>query len=1281
MASFTERARERGTVPLSFTERKRQRISEDKAEAAKRSKMGTTKNMTAETITKVEQPEPKEPTILQKFGNNLMAGVGRANKATVNAIESIGGDKVPLLNKGLDSIERGADNLISKGGSSIGAQVIQSIPNAASNMALAFMSGGASIAPQLGKNATIQAAKSMVTSPMFANSMLQSYGGAYGQARDEGANRPQAISKALIQAFPQAAIEQVGGIEQLPATMGKQSLLKTIGKSALEEAGEEILQYPFEGLARKATYAPNTPIFSTKENAIINPKEMGQSALVGGLAGGLMGGGAKAVSNISSGRGQVAPTIQENATEPKIEPMLRAEQQTVLNSAKQKEPWQMARAEYNKINNIDENEKINYHGTSKESKESILKNGFKDFGTGANITQDFETAREYADGYEDESGDVIEVRLRNGAKPRGEYGTIDEDSFEVNDVSVDHKEYIKQALSQGEIISKDILNDYPDLQIKAIGGQPTQQEFTPIGGKPETNIPKGEKLLSFPQTMENSDTTAPELKQMIKDNPLSHQPINNPDTLKYAQQIVDQDFEAAKRVVMEGESFSNATESAMAQDIIRRLQNERKWDDAFDVMEATARKAKTSGQAIQAFSMWRRMTPEGMLKYAHRVFDKTGMKMTGEFADKLTDSMKRIQEITDPKALQQQIINQGGKVPEWAQRHMDNKTIEQLQDIAMAQVLMDISNEMPKSAWRKASSIQAMSHLINIKTALRNILGNLSFSAVEKISNAVAVPVDVIASKFTGKRSLTTPQFKGTFKAGLDQATESAFDAALGIDRTGTSKGKYNVPIGGSFKKGSAGAFGEKIMKYELNVPDEFFKGQIYSDVLQQQMKVAGVAEPTADMIDYANARAKYTTFQDDSLPAKILQGLKDVLNLAGGGEFKKGKSGIKTHEFGLGDFLIKYTTVPGNLISRTLEYTPAGMAKIFTTANNAKLSAPTKQAEIAMVIGRSITGTALIGFATLLNRLGLLISEDKDRGKNAQALDQAEGLGNYKVNVTAVERMINGEDTTPQAGDSLQSYSWIEPLGTLIAIGAEVDKQIKKDDNTFASGAFNVGNAAMEEILDLPTLSVIRQMTYQDNAFDVLMTPLVQGVSGFVPGPIRQAAQMQDPVARLTKSDSQGGAILNRIQTSLPSVNIGGVDYGRKSLEPKINAWGQEVTYPGGLFNSLINPGQTSTYQPSEVTSQLKQLEDITGKTDFYPRFTAPYSFTHNKQPITLTPEEKTIYMRLEGEEVHKRFKEILANGVAEETAEKTIKALNKAKDKASSMARDEILKNRGLK
>ena len=67
----------------------------------------------------------------------------------------------------------------------------------------------------------------------------------------------------------------------------------------------------------------------------------------------------------------------------------------------------------------------------------------------------------------------------------------------------------------------------------------------------------------------------------------------------------------------------------------------------------------------------------------------------------------------------------------------------------------------------------------------------------------------------------------------------------------------------------------EKLLGYELVVPDEFFKGEVFYDVLQQQMKVEGLTQPTQEMIEYAQLRARYATFQDESFPAKRLPGLE----------------------------------------------------------------------------------------------------------------------------------------------------------------------------------------------------------------------------------------------------------------------------------------------------------------------------------------------------------------------------------------------------------------------
>jgi hypothetical protein len=254
-------------------------------------------------------PEPEPPPMTAKIkdtakniggaigkgaewlGKNLYAGAGDFSSSFYKTLQSVGGDKVPGLNKFLDWGVEGTEKAQELGGTDIGSQVVRSLPGAGVNLGLAFMTGGASTAgiPSQGAEAVRQTTMQMMKKPTFLTSAMRSYGSGYGEAMDEGATRLQGISAGLQQAIPQAIIEQAGGIEQLP-NRASEGLLRTIGRTALEEAGEEIAQYPFEGLAKKATYAPETPIFSLEEQAVINPLQQAQAGLVGGIAGGLMGG-------------------------------------------------------------------------------------------------------------------------------------------------------------------------------------------------------------------------------------------------------------------------------------------------------------------------------------------------------------------------------------------------------------------------------------------------------------------------------------------------------------------------------------------------------------------------------------------------------------------------------------------------------------------------------------------------------------------------------------------------------------------------------------------------------------------------------------------------------------------------------------------------------------------------------------------------------------------------------------------------------------------------------
>ncbi|KAB3533850.1 hypothetical protein F8154_10300 [Alkaliphilus pronyensis] len=819
-------------------------------------------------------------------------------------------------------------------------------------------------------------------------------------------------------------------------------------------------------------------------------------------------------------------------------------------------------------------------------------------------------------------------------------------------------------------------------KLKAKNQTATAADVLPI--KPILKVPtSGTKKTSFSKTITNSELGSMKLKDLINNNPVSYEPITNKETLSLAQEIVEGNFEAAKNLVKSGNSFDNAVESAMAQDVIRKLQSTAKttdqWNEVFEIMETVAQKFKSGGQVIQSASMWRRMTPEGMLKYAQSVFDQANealsashkIKLTSEFAERITEGMKRIQSndnIID--LIKEQSKARNIPVPKWIEKELFSVTTEKLNDIAIAQMLSTIADEVPVNVARKISSFQAISHLFNAKTMIRNILGNTVFAGSELTSTGTATIWDNILSKITGKRSVTLPKLTGTLKEARKRGKEAALDIALGIDRTGVTQGKYNIPKGRTFKDGLL-AKAERGLRYALNVPDEYAKGFMGKNVRNQLEVIGGLKATEID--DIVKKAELYSTFQDKSLPAKILQGTKDLANKIGVGNKVIGSSGQVTKEFGLGDLIVKYTTVPGNIISRGIEYSPIGFLKVLNIIDQAKKTGVLNQRDLAMTLGRATNGSLLIGMGVLMNRMGLIQSEDKNRSLKALALDRAEGLGVNKVNMSALRRFLNGENTKAQPGDILQTFAWLDPLSIALSVGVSIDNEIKKG-GTKEEVLWRSSEAALEDMLDLPTLSIIRKLTYAQGVYDRVIIPLAEGASGFVPGPIRQLAQTTDPVARNTYSKKPLTNLNLKLKGSIPGL--------KKSLEPRLTPFGEEIKYPKDPFNVFLNPAQTSIYQPKKISNKLRRLEELTGETTQYPAAKAPNSFVHNKETITLTPQEKTQYQQIAGKRVEENYSNILSNIDIDNLNDRQrillIEKLEKAQRQAREYAKKYILQEK---
>lgn len=180
--------------------------------------------------------------------------------------------------------------------------IISGLTQQIPTVALAILSGGSSVAAEgasaaLGNpsavEAGIKALPQMFKDPQFFFSFTQTFGPTYQEARESGANPAQAFLAAVVDALPESAIEVGGGLETALAegpVTGAKDLIGRIGKSALEEAGEEIRQDPFSGLARM-TYDPGVNKVSlTDEDAVVNPVRGAKSAFYAFITSALSGG-------------------------------------------------------------------------------------------------------------------------------------------------------------------------------------------------------------------------------------------------------------------------------------------------------------------------------------------------------------------------------------------------------------------------------------------------------------------------------------------------------------------------------------------------------------------------------------------------------------------------------------------------------------------------------------------------------------------------------------------------------------------------------------------------------------------------------------------------------------------------------------------------------------------------------------------------------------------------------------------------------------------------------
>ena len=581
-------------------------------------------------------------------------------------------------------------------------------------------------------------------------------------------------------------------------------------------------------------------------------------------------------------------------------------------------------------------------------------------------------------------------------------------------------------------------------------------------------------------------------------------------------------------------------------------------------------------------------------------------------------------------------------------------------EVLRAQMVKIIAEQTPTPFWRKVASIQTMAQLLNPKTAIRNLVGNAGFNALENVSDVVGAGIDKGVSLATGKRSKVLPSITAQGKGFMQGGKEGIQDAMLGIDTTGFT-GKFDLPKGRVFKGGIMGKM-ETALNIELKATDRAFYRAAYEDSVANQMKAAKVTKPTEKILETAHLDGLYRTFQDDNALSDAFVGIKRLLN--------------RSKEFGIGDFIIKYPKTPANLLMRGIEYSPAGFVKTIIEAARPLAGREFNQRAFVESFSRALVGSALVGTGAILHKLGIITGRP-NKDPDIAALERQNGFGEYRINVSALKRLVFGNgNTKPTKGDIVISYDWLLPLSLQLVLGADVDANKGKATGIVGT-ILNALGTGINAFAEQPVAQGIQtMMSGQKGDFSAGLMKVLQGIpASFVPTLLNQIKQLSDNQQRETYSPNWQEQAINKVKGRIPGMS--------NSLPQKYGTLGQKLeTYQGGRNspgNVFLNPAFKNEYNPSPAVQKVKDVYDKTGETKQVPRV-ADKSIKVGDKVFQLTGEEFSEYQRLLGEKTDKGFSKVNV-GKTDKSAENAVGKMQGIMNKANQDAKLEILKSMGLK
>lgn len=773
-----------------------------------------------------------------------------------------------------------------------------------------------------------------------------------------------------------------------------------------------------------------------------------------------------------------------------------------------------------------------------------------------------------------------------------------------------------------------------------------------------------------------------------------------------------------------------------------------------------------AGQTVQALAKWTR-TPQGAAVDAIAELNdgRFSRERVAELGGQLLDAASRIQAASDalrnPETGEVQgrgdaamidviadlaklrktttmFTDKLGRIVSKSLRKLPNDV---LQKIAVSQI-RGVSSDLTRKSTKAdiASALLRLNDLSSPATFNRNLVGNAMFGLVDSLANNVAVPIDDLLYRFTGRRTLSADisvLSRQAWSTAIRAYRQAYVETALDVNTDGL-EGKYGQTTSRVFKANGnvverVLSRMEEIQAHLLVDSDEFFKGFARGEVLRGMAKLVEQGKISSeDALKAADLMALERTFQQDSVSGRFASSIKNALNHVG----FSGNSGVVTVElengekvrieksklgdadyrrqlvearegkearqqmqqliknlydpnaarFGVGNMLLNYTTVAGALVDLAVKYEAGsviGLAGLIHTMRLGKDVSFETQRSAALTFGRGITGASMTYAFAKLAQLGILIvagaGDDDDRKRETQR--GVQHLDGIQLNWDGLIRLIKGEDATLRDGDTLLDLSFMQPLDAMMQTGAMMANSETALEG-FANGIFaSIANTPGLEQLG----SIYKTLTGYSGDVDASKFTelgkqlLLDSVSRVEPAILRAFAKAGDPYYRdLYTSDSFFGQMKDRLQYGIPG--------WRNQLPVKTDAYGQDKEYGGStamrIANALLLPGKIEQYSTSRASEEAERLYQVTGESVFP---STSVQNTHKwkdrygkEQEYTLSAGEKSEFRTMRGQTYEAMQLDLMDTSEewAEMTDDERVEVLQDVSKIATEYARAAVIK-----